>query len=232
MNHKNPITCYLPVPDGPDSTVGVEFGESTLQIPETTTRTQWREIGFLLARASRASTRWVAAWRRFGLSKFGEAVVEHESGQLQFPQLVEAQAKQLSLLPLPVFDSMISPQHAKVLFEELGENPVSMESWARKAIEENLTAGELRVSIDAGKVIRNSEESPVTMKAISSPYVVRSYFDKWAAATLKERPLEEWSVEDLKVLLDEFRPIWICTEKAAALWKMKRGIAPAEASIN
>ena len=131
-----------------------------------------------------------------------------------------AQAKQLALLPEEVFNLGVSPQHAKVLVEEC-QDPKQIASWAKRAIHEELTAGELRDSIETGRVVRRMGGSE-QLQQISSPYAVRALFDKWCKTTLAARPLEEWSADDLKALLDELRPIWMLTEKAGALWKMKR----------
>ena len=198
----------------------IRIDEQGIHFPEDISRDQWREAGFLLAKASSASTRWVAGWRRCGVIKFGEEIVEHETGQLCFPAVVRSQAKQLALLPEEVFNLGVSPQHAKVLVEEC-QDLKQIVTWAKKAIHEELTAGELRDSIETGRVVRRSGGHE-QLQQISSPYAVRALFDKWATTTLSARPIEEWSPEDLKALLDELRPIWILTEKAAALWKMKR----------
>ena len=217
MNEKT-LSLYMAVPDGPDTTVGIELSDSTLTFKEETTRTQWREVGFMLAKAANASTRWIASWRRFGAVKFGEDVVELETGQLCFPSMAVAQAKQLEMLPEDVFEMGISPQHAKVLSEEC-TGPADMSRWAKAALKENLTAGELRASISDGRIVRRSEQETRGGGSLASIHGVRGLYDRWASATLRERPLEQWHPEDLKALLDELKPIYLCCEKAAALWK-------------
>jgi hypothetical protein len=199
----------------------VTITEEGLVFAEGTTRTQWREVGMMLAKASTASTRWVASWRKFGTVAFGSDVVELETGQLCFPSVVTAQAKQLEILPEDVFSTGISPQHAKVLAEECA-GPADMSRWAKTALKENLTAGELRASIDAGKVTRRSESELSGGGSLSTIHGVRGLFDRWASSTLKERPLDEWYPDDLKALLDELKPIYLLCEKAAGLWKANR----------
>ena len=205
----------------------VTITEEGLIFAEGTTRTQWREVGMMLAKASTASTRWVASWRKYGTVAFGSDVVELETGQLCFPSVVTAQAKQLEILPEDVFSTGISPQHAKVLAEECA-GPADMSRWAKTALKENLTAGELRASIDAGKVTRRSESEQSGGGSLSTIHGVRGLFDRWASSTLKERPLDEWYPDDLKALLDELKPIYLLCEKAASLWKANRSTGRAE----
>ena len=211
----------MPVPDGADSTVGVELSDSCLTFPANTTRAQWREVGVMVAKAATASTRWIASWRRFGEVSFGKDVVDLETGQLCFPSMALAQAKQLEMLPEEVFASGISPQHAKVLAEECA-GPADMSRWAATALKEQLTAGELRDSIEEGKVVRRQVSEHSGGGGIPSIHGVRGLYDRWASATLKERPLEDWPPGDLKALLDELKPIYLCCEKAAAIWKAHR----------
>ena len=221
MNEKT-LTIYMPVSDGPDTTIGVELSDSTLTFQENTTRAQWREVGFMLAKASSASTRWIASWRKFGTMAFGEDVVELETGQLCFPQIAIAQAKQLEMLPEEVFSTGISPQHAKVLSEECA-GPAEMSRWAAMALKENLTAGELRSSIESGRIMRRSDAEVRGGGSLASIHGVRGLYDRWASATLKERPLEEWHPEDLRALLDELKPIYLLCERAASIWKATKG---------
>jgi hypothetical protein len=215
------LTVYMGVQDGPDTTVGIELSDSTLTFKEDTTRAQWREVGIMLAKASNASTRWIASWRRFGAVKFGEDVVELESGQLLFPSMALAQAKQLEMLPEEVFEMGISPQHAKVLSEECS-GPADISRWAKTALKENLTAGELRASIADGRIVRRSDGESKGGGSLPTVHGVRGLFDRWASQTLKERPLEEWQADDLKALLDELKPIYLICERAAGLWKSSR----------
>jgi len=220
MSEKN-LTIYMPVADGSDTTVGIELSNAGLTFQENTTRSQWREIGFMLAKASTASTRWIASWRKYGTMAFGEEVVELETGQLCFPQIAIAQAKQLEMLPEEVFSTGISPQHAKVLAEECA-GPAEMSRWASTALKENLTAGELRASIETGRITRRSDAEVRGGGSLASIHGVRGLYDRWASATLKERPLEEWHPEDLRALLDELKPIYLLCERAAAIWKANR----------
>lgn len=219
MNEKT-LKIYMPVGDGADTT-SVELSDACLAFPEKTTRTQWREIGFMLAKASHASTRWIASWRKFGTMAFGEDVVELETGQLHFPQIALAQAKQLEMLPEDVFASGISPQHAKVLAEECA-GPADISRWSKVAVKESLTPGELRSSIEAGRVVHRSSETR-SHGSIASIHGVRGLYDRWANATLRERPLEIWESEDLRALLDELKPIYLLCEKASMLWKVSKG---------
>jgi hypothetical protein len=194
----------------------------TLIFKEETTRTEWREVGMMISKASRASTRWLASWRKFGTMAFGEDVVELETGQLCFPQIAVAQARQLEMLPEEVFSTGISPQHAKVLAEECA-GPAEMSRWAKAALDESLTPGELRNSIDLGRVTRRTETEQRGGGSIASIHGVRGLFDRWASSTLKERPLDVWELEDLRALLDELKPIYLLCERAAAIWKSEKG---------
>ena len=221
MSEQN-LTIYMPVADGPDTTIGVQLSDASLTFPENTTRAQWREVGIMLSKAATASTRWIASWRKFGTTAFGEDVVELETGQLCFPGIVVAQSKQLALLPNDVFEIGISPQHAKVLVEECS-GPADMSRWAKTAVKEGLTAGELRASIADNKVIRRSDAEVRGGGSIPSIHGVRGLYDRWATTTLRERPLEEWHPEDLRALLDELKPIYLLCEKAAGLWKGNKG---------
>ncbi len=197
------------------------ISESGLTFAEGTTRTQWREGGIMLSEASRNLTRWVASWRKYGTIAFGSDVVELESGQLCFPSVVTTQAKQLEILPEDVFATGISAQHAKVLAEECN-GPADMSRWANLALKENLTAGELRASIELGKVTRRAEAEVIGGGSLATIHGVRGLYDRWAASTLKERPLEDWYPDDLKALLDELKPIYLLCERAAGLWKANR----------
>jgi len=192
--------------------------ENGLVFAEGTTRAEWVKVGFVLANASKATTKWVADWTRYGMAQFGKAVVELESGQLMFAPLVLENARQLALLPEDVCESGVSPQHAKVLLEECS-GPADMSRWAKLAIHEGLTPGELRESIEQGKVTRREESESRGIPTING---VRGLYDRWAASTLRERPLEGWPPEDLRALLDELKPIYLLCERAASIWKATR----------
>ena len=227
--NEHDITLYIKGKDGtnPHLNTSISITESGLTFQENTTRKEWREVGMMLARATTASTRWVASWRKYGTMAFGSEVVELESGQLCFPSVVTAQAKQLEILPEEVFATGISAQHAKVLAEECN-GPADMSRWANLALKENLTAGELRASIDAGKVTRRTDAEVQGGGSLATIHGVRGLYDRWAASTLKERPLEDWYPDDLKALLDELKPIYLLCERAAGLWKSNRHIGRAE----
>ena len=223
MNDQN-ITLYMGLRDetNPNLTTSISITESGLIFKENTTRAEWREIGMILSRAATASTRWVASWRKYGFGAFGEEIVELETGQLCFPSVVTAQAKQLEMLPEEVFaQGNIGPGHAKVLVEAC-DSPLDQARWAKVAIKEGLTPGELRASIEEGKVVRRSDDEKKGGGSISSIHGVRGLYDRWAATTLKERPLDEWHPEDLRALLDELKPIYLLCEMAAAIWKANR----------
>jgi len=206
----------------PNLTTSISITEAGLIFKENTTRAEWREIGMILSRAATASTRWVASWRKYGFGAFGEEIVELETGQLCFPSVVTAQAKQLEMLPEEVFaQGNIGPGHAKVLVEAC-DSPLDQARWAKVAIKEGLTPGELRASIEEGKVVRRSDDEKKGGGSISSIHGVRGLYDRWAATTLKERPLDEWHPEDLRALLDELKPIYLLCEMAAAIWKANR----------
>lgn len=215
------LTVYMGVQDGPDTTVGIELSDSSLIFRENTTRAQWREVGIMLAKAANASTRWIASWRKFGTVRFGSDVVELESGQMLFPSMALAQAKQLEMLPEDVFEMGISPQHAKVLAEECA-GPADISRWAKTALKEALTPGELRASIADGRVVRR-EEVEKGGGSLATIHGVRGLYDRWASSTLRERPLEEWPADDLKDLLDELKPIYLLCERAAGIWKSAKG---------
>jgi hypothetical protein len=223
MNDQN-ITLYMGLRDetNPNLTTSISITEAGLIFKENTTRAEWREIGMILSRAATASTRWVASWRKYGFGAFGEEIVELETGQLCFPSVVTAQAKQLEMLPEEVFaQGNIGPGHAKVLVEAC-DSPLDQARWAKVAIKEGLTPGELRASIEEGKVVRRSDDEKKGGGSISSIHGVRGLYDRWAATTLKERPLDEWHPEDLRALLDELKPIYLLCEMAAAIWKANR----------
>jgi hypothetical protein len=226
MNDQN-ITLYMGVKDETNSslTTSISITEAGLIFQENTTRAEWREIGMMLSKAATASTRWVASWRKYGTVAFGAEIVELETGQLCFPTVVTAQAKQLEMLPEEVFaQGNIGPGHAKVLAEAC-DSPLDQSRWAKVAIKEGLTPGELRASIEEGKVVRRSDDEKKGGGSISSIHGVRGLYDRWAATTLKERPLDEWHPEDLRALLDELKPIYLLCEMAAAIWKANKGRA-------
>ena len=199
----------------------ITISESGLTFAEGTTRTQWREGGVMLSEASKNLTRWIASWRKYGTVAFGSEVVDLESGQLCFPSVVMAQAKQLEILPEEVFATGISAQHAKVLAEEC-HGPADMSRWAHVALKENLTAGELRASIEVGKVTRRVEAEIQGGGSLATIHGVRGLYDRWASVTLRERPLEGWHPEDLRALLDELKPIYLLCERAASIWKANK----------
>ena len=57
---------------------------------------------------------------------------------------------------------------------------------------------------------------------VPTPHGVRGLYDRWAADTLKKRPLEDWYPPDLKELLDELKPIYLLCDRAATLWKQSK----------
>lgn len=207
----------------------VQVSPMGLKIVNEIGRDSWRTVGKLISYMVINPPRPIACWRMYGGDHYGKDVVDHEGQGLLFPQKLLMQSKQLALLEDNIYMMGISPEHAAVLTcEKLSLTPNEQIKWAKESIKHSLTPGELRASIEVGKVTRRSEAEIQGGGSLATIHGVRGLYDRWAASTLKERPLEDWYPDDLKALLDELKPIYLLCERAAGLWKSNRHVGRAE----
>ena len=207
----------------------VQVSPMGLKIVNEIGRDSWRTVGKLISYMVINPPRPIACWRMYGGDHYGKDVVDHEGQGLLFPQKLLMQSKQLALLEDNIYMMGISPEHASVLTcEKLSLTPNEQIKWAKESIKHSLTPGELRASIDEGKVTKRGDierKDPISLATLAG---IRMWFDRFCNTTLKERPLDQWTADDLKEALDDMKPIYLFCERAAALWKANRHVGRAE----
>lgn len=138
-------------------------------------------------------------------AEYGMEFVASALEQLEFDLADGIKANTIALLPSSVRHAKLSSEHLYVVgnAELAGKiTPEQSKEWLENAVECDLSAAELKASIEAGKVIR-SDKSPrkntlVTIEGL------HFWFMSWRKQV---KDVNQWDAERKRKLLEELSPI-------------------------
>ena len=160
------------------------FEARSLNLPRDITLEQFSDIGRFLKQCSDASQLWLQDWKAQGERILGPDAVAMTCQQLELeigslPALVAPEDRIKSL----------SPEHHFVA-ARMCEDAFDAKTWLETAVEANLDARQLALSIKAGEVRRASPQAAGARMGVATPHTVllawKHYFD--AVDPLKYTP--------------------------------------------
>lgn len=160
------------------------FEARSLNLPPDITLEQFSDIGRFLKQCSDASQLWLQDWKAQGERILGPDAVAMTCQQLELeigslPALVAPEDRIKSL----------SPEHHFVA-ARMCEDAFDAKTWLETAVEANLDARQLALSIKAGEVRRASPQAAGARMGVATPHTVllawKHYFD--AVDPLKYTP--------------------------------------------
>ena len=160
------------------------FEARSLNLPPDITLEQFSDIGRFLKQCSDASQLWLQDWKALGERILGPDAVAMTCQQLELeigslPALVAPEDRIKSL----------SPEHHFVA-ARMCEDAFDAKTWLETAVEANLDARQLALSIKAGEVRRASPQAAGARMGVATPHTVllawKHYFD--AVDPLKYTP--------------------------------------------
>jgi hypothetical protein len=198
------------------------FSRGALVFNRTPTENEWEQIGRYVHAARGSSLRWMADWRMEGRRHFGDLMVEQFSKhlQLEFKDLAASEA----LEALEMRSETLSDEHHIALSKTLPDDGLSKartewqeaaQKWLRIAEEENLTAKELKMSIKAGEIVRDTPEQDQLRLNCNDRSVglvtiegVHMQFNLWLRKVTEDDGFPgEWDVRRLGMVRDLLAPM-------------------------
>lgn len=198
------------------------FSRGALVFNRPPTEHEWEQIGRYVHAARGSSLRWMADWRMEGRRNFGDLTVEQFSRhlQLEFKDLAASEA----LEALEMRSETLSDEHHIALSKTLPDDGLSKaraewqeaaQKWLRIAEDEKLTAKELKMSIKAGEVVRdtpqqeslrlNCNDRSVGLVTIEG---VHMQFNLWLRKVTEDDGFPgEWDARRLGMVRDLLAPI-------------------------
>ena len=168
-----------------DLAAGLQMFEArSLNLPPDITLEQFSDIGRFLKQCSDASQLWLQDWKAQGERILGPDAVALTCQQLELeigslPALVAPEDRVASL----------SPEHHFVA-ARMCDDAFDAKNWLETAVEANLDARQLALSIKAGEVRRASPQAAGARMGVATPHTVllawKHYFD--AVDPLKYTP--------------------------------------------
>lgn len=182
------------------------FSKGALEFLRPPTQEEWEQIGRYVVASRSCSLRWIADWRRTGRRHFGDEAVAAAEQQLELEYKDLKSASALEALEGRGADAP-SDEHAFVA-GKMCSDPAEQTRWLDVARAEKLSAVELRRSIEAGRVVRESEPRPpsssagyLTLEGISLD------FKQWLARVQKDGFPQKWDAERLVRVRELLNPI-------------------------
>jgi hypothetical protein len=178
----------------PLTITGLDYGSTTLQIPDGTPFEEWVEIGKQLAKCKRAAAFWIADHRRFGMASYDDDQVADGLEQIHFDLGDEKLTSALSKYEGPRNESLTAEHHFVVAkLEDNDQRTV----WLAAAAEQKLTPAQLQKAI-------LGTPKPKT-EGIASPHAVSMQFMFW-----RRQIGDNWetlNVEQLSQIINLLEPI-------------------------
>jgi len=198
------------------ATPGIHLTAHGLQITRPLDWTEWRE---LLSQARRIKKTYLSVLSDitdYGRRTFGDDPVNEALEQLEFEMADATKAHVIALIGLErraKYD--LTSEHAYVLGHLL-ETAEERDHWAVICQKHNLTAFELKKSIEKGEVIREAEISANSGHGDGIPSVqaIRFQFEKWQRQFPDRAHILKLPKPERRKILDLLNPI---VELAASL---------------
>ncbi|MEA3212244.1 MAG: hypothetical protein QOE70_5301 [Chthoniobacter sp.] len=179
------------------SRTGVEFkGEMTLA--------QWMEGMLMLSWMKTAYTVWLADFIKCGRQRFQQETVEEALVQLEFTELDVSRALAIADVPGELRSDYLTSEHYFVLGRS-GLDDDQTKRWAAAAEEHHLSAAQLKDSIAAGEVVKQTG-TPAGSRGLPTIQGFRQMFDRWWTQVHTHDPVNRWPKERKLQLFEELRP--------------------------
>jgi len=189
---------------------GVVLGETLATFPADMQEPEMMAVFTFLRRARRSTTCWMASAMQFSTSRFGEDWTAAAVDQLAFAfDSIHSSQQLLSLPPQLHQISDLGPERLLVI-SRCKLEPDDAVKWAETAVQHNLSARALQVSIRRGSVITDEdlaeEQRPVGMlsfQAVSAECMrLRRQIDDAPV------PYRAWSEKQFRAAWDAAQPAW------------------------
>jgi len=173
-------------------------------LPEST----WRETLSMLKAVHDGYHAALADTISYGRSNYGEETVAEAMTQLEFPQADFNRACDVAKVPIGLRKNQqgLNSEHYQVVGHVFGDDEIKQKTWLKAASEEKLSPGELKRSIDAGKVVKDAAKTTgrgsgglVTIQGIMFG------FSKWKEQVTEEQILNGWGEVEKREFLRETR---------------------------
>lgn len=170
---------------------------------------QWMDVGRFLKNAGHAWDFWYADFIAGGRTLFGDEKVTEALTQLEFDMLDTARAYAIGQTLLDFRSPQLTSEHYYVLGSAIPGDDKGRERWARIAEKENLTALELKKSIEAGKIIRQDNVNAESGRGagIANMQGLKFWFERWEKQAGGHDAILQWPVERKRQWLDEMKPL-------------------------
>lgn len=160
---------------------------------------------------------------RYGKKNFGEPVVMDTLGQLEFEFSDGVKAFAIGQTPLDRRVSELSSEHYYVLGKaEL--TPRERDRWAALARQHGLTAHELQISIENGKVTRQADVDQVSGKGagINTIQGISFWYRRWERQVGGRKTVLGWTDKMKQEWLGHVKPIVDLALEVVASLKQKK----------
>jgi hypothetical protein len=190
-------------------TPGVALTTHGLKIQRLLSWEEWRE---LLSQTRRVKTTYLsilADITEYGRRNFGDDSVNQALEQLEFEMVDATKSDTIALVGYDRREKYgLTSEHAYVLGHQL-EAEEEWDKWAGLTLKHNLTAFELKKSIEKGEVIRHAE---ITEKSghgtgIPSVQAIRYQFERWQRQFPDRTALLKLPTTERQKILDLLSPI-------------------------
>ena len=177
------------------------FEARSLNLPPDITLEQFSDIGRFLKQCSDASQLWLQDWKAQGERILGPDAVSLTCQQLELeigslPALVAPEDRVASL----------SPEHHFVA-ARMCEDAFDAKNWLETAVEANLDARQLALSIKAGEVRRASPQAAGARMGVVTPHTVLLAWQHYRSAVHPSKYDGEDAEEVREVLMEVFYEI-------------------------
>lgn len=165
---------------------------------------QWRELMAMWRTVKTSFHVGLADLVAYGRKRFGEAVVQETMEQLEFDLVDAKQAVEISLLPYECRNLWMRTEHYMVIAGAT-LTPKEAVKWSEAAMDHSLTHAQLKLSIQAGKVLKGGELTSESGKnsGMANLPGFRQLFDVWWNRTSEANPMADWSPERQRQVFDE-----------------------------
>jgi hypothetical protein len=176
---------------------------------------QWREALRTWQRATAIFHIGLADIIHYGKQEFGEGKVDETLELFGFDMADVLKAHAIDQLSLDIRDVNLTGEHYYVLAKSLPNAKKEQGRWAAIATKEKLTPGELKASIEKGKVIRQSERENTRGSDSGVPNIegLSLVFQRWEKQAGGEEKILAQPLEWKQKLLHELHPIVELAEK-------------------
>jgi len=198
------------------TTEGITVSKHGLEITRQLSFGEWREILHSAKSAKSAYLSILSDITSYGRKNFGDELVNEAIEQLEFELSDATKAEFIGRIGLEQRRlHNLSSEHAYVI-GRLVDDSDKREEWAALCCEHNLTAFELKKSIERGKIVRQAEISDQSghSEGIPSVQAVHFQFLKWQRQFGESDKILKLPVTEREKILTQLTPI---IELAAAI---------------